>query len=183
MATHVLTHWDPEDAAFWESEGRAVATRNLWSSIPSLTLAFAVWMVWSVVVVHLPDVGFSFSTNELFWLAALPSLCGATLMILYSFMAPIFGGRRWTAISTASLLLEIPNLYRRQVPFDRYHPHRCRWRFGSNECGYVINAVAGFTTCTKDIAACVLRGDDMVSRNLPRLQPARFGAWPGIPLA
>ncbi len=105
MTTHVLSRWDPEDAAFWESEGRAVASRNLWISIPSLTLAFAVWMVWSVVVVNLPNVGFRFSTEELFWLAALPSLCGATLRIFYSFMVPIFGGRRWTAISTASLLL------------------------------------------------------------------------------
>jgi NNP family nitrate/nitrite transporter-like MFS transporter len=105
MTTHVLTHWNPEDAAFWESEGRAIASRNLWISIPSLTLAFAVWMVWSVVVVNLPNVGFRFSTKELFWLAALPSLCGATLRIFYSFMVPIFGGRRWTAISTASLLL------------------------------------------------------------------------------
>ena len=105
MATHVLTQWNPEDAAFWEKEGRSVASRNLWISIPSLTLAFAVWMVWSVVVVNLPNVGFKFSTKELFWLAALPSLCGATLRIFYSFMVPIFGGRRWTAISTASLLL------------------------------------------------------------------------------
>ncbi len=105
MATHVLTHWNPEDATFWESEGRAIASRNLWISIPSLTLAFAVWMVWSVVIVNLPNVGFKFSTKELFWLAALPSLCGATLRIFYSFMVPIFGGRRWTAISTASLLL------------------------------------------------------------------------------
>ncbi len=105
MTTHVLAHWNPEDAAFWESEGRAIASRNLWISIPSLTLAFAVWMVWSVVVVNLPNVGFKFSTEQLFWLAALPSLCGATLRIFYSFMVPIFGGRRWTAISTASLLL------------------------------------------------------------------------------
>ena len=105
MAVRVLTRWDPEDAAFWESEGRFVASRNLAISIPSLTLAFAVWMVWSAVVVNLPNVGFKFSTEELFWLAALPSLCGATLRIFYSFMVPIFGGRRWTAISTASLLL------------------------------------------------------------------------------
>ncbi len=105
MATHVLTQWNPEDAGFWEREGRGIASRNLWISIPSLTLAFAVWMVWSVVVVNLPNVGFKFSTKELFWLAALPSLCGATLRIFYSFMVPIFGGRRWTAISTASLLL------------------------------------------------------------------------------
>ncbi|MFA5915121.1 MAG: NarK family nitrate/nitrite MFS transporter [Burkholderiales bacterium] len=105
MAIRALTRWDPEDAAFWESEGRPVASRNLAISIPSLTLGFAVWMVGSVVVVNLPSVGFRFSTEQLFWLAALPALCGATLRIFYSFMVPIFGGRRWTAISTASLLL------------------------------------------------------------------------------
>jgi len=105
MAARVLTRWDPEDAHFWDGEGRSIASRNLAISIPSLTLAFAVWMVWSVVVVNLPNVGFNFSTEQLFWLAALPALCGATLRIFYSFMVPIFGGRRWTAISTASLLL------------------------------------------------------------------------------
>jgi len=105
MASHVLTRWDPEDPVFWETQGRDIANRNLWISIPSLSLAFAVWMVWSVVVVNLPDAGFSFSTRELFWLSALPALCGATLRIFYSFMVPIFGGRRWTAISTALLLL------------------------------------------------------------------------------
>lgn len=105
MATRALTRWDPEDAAFWDGEGRSVASRNLAISAPALTLAFAVWMVWSVVVVNLPNVGFTFSTEELFWLAALPSLCGATLRIFYAFMVPVFGGRRWTAISTASLLL------------------------------------------------------------------------------
>ena len=105
MASDILTRWDPEDPVFWEMQGRDIANRNLWISIPSLSLAFAVWMVWSVVVVNLPNVGFKFSTKELFWLAALPGLCGATLRIFYSFMVPIFGGRRWTAISTASLLL------------------------------------------------------------------------------
>jgi NNP family nitrate/nitrite transporter-like MFS transporter len=88
-----------------------IAQRNLWISIPALTLAFAVWMVWSVVVVKLPQVGFKFSTNQLFWLAALPGLFGATLRIFYSFMVPIFGGRRWTAISTASLLLPALGIY------------------------------------------------------------------------
>ncbi len=111
MSSHVIKHWNPEDAAFWKSEGQLIAQRNLWISIPALTLAFAVWMVWSVVVVKLPQVGFKFSTNQLFWLAALPGLFGATLRIFYSFMVPIFGGRRWTAISTASLLLPTLGIY------------------------------------------------------------------------
>jgi len=102
---HVLTEWCPEDPRFWETKGKAIATRNLWISIPNLLMAFSVWMVWSVVVARMPDIGFEFSVSERFWLAALPGLSGATLRIFYSFMIPIFGGRRWTAISTASLLL------------------------------------------------------------------------------
>ncbi len=105
MSSHVLAKWEPEDKAFWEREGKAIASHNLWISIPALLLAFSVWMVWSMVVVNLPNVGFKFDNNQLFWLAALPGLSGATLRIFYSFMVPIFGGRKWTTISTASLLL------------------------------------------------------------------------------
>jgi len=57
------------------------------------------------VAISLPLVGFQFDTNQLFWLAALPALSGATLRIFYSFVVPLFGGRRWTAIATASLLI------------------------------------------------------------------------------
>jgi len=105
VANPLIAHWNPEDRGFWDGEGRRVATRNLWLSIPALTLAFAVWMVWSVVVVNLPAAGFRYSTNQLFWLAALPALCGATLRIFYAFAVPIVGGRRFTALATASLLL------------------------------------------------------------------------------
>ncbi|MEB0121561.1 NarK family nitrate/nitrite MFS transporter [Pseudomonas sp. CCI1.2] len=101
----VIHDWRPEDPGFWGSSGKQTATRNLWISIPALLLAFAVWMVWSTVIVRLNAIGFSFTTDQLFWLAALPGLSGATLRVFYSFMVPIFGGRRWTAVSTASLLL------------------------------------------------------------------------------
>lgn len=105
----LLTEWEPENTDFWEKTGRRIAQRNLWISIPALLLSFAVWMVWSVVVINLPSLGFPYTTNQLFWLAALPGLSGATLRIFYSFMVPIFGGRRWTTIATASLLL--PSLW------------------------------------------------------------------------
>ena len=100
-----LVDWRPEDAGFWSAAGRGVAQRNLWISIPCLLLAFSVWMVWSVVVARLPAIGFDFTTSELFLLAGLPGLSGATLRIFYSFMIPIFGGRLWTTLSTASLLI------------------------------------------------------------------------------
>ncbi|MET0268134.1 MAG: NarK family nitrate/nitrite MFS transporter [Duganella sp.] len=105
MSSNLITRWEPESTAFWHDSGRTTANRNLWLSIPALALAFAVWMVWSVVVVNFPAIGFQYSTNQLFWLTALPGLSGATLRIFYSFMVPIFGGRKWTTISTASLLI------------------------------------------------------------------------------
>ncbi|MBA5638415.1 NarK family nitrate/nitrite MFS transporter [Duganella sp. LX20W] len=105
MSKYMINTWEPETPAFWQATGRSTANRNLWISIPALALAFAVWMVWSVVVVKLPAIGFKYSTNQLFWLTALPGLSGATLRIFYSFMVPIFGGRKWTTISTASLLI------------------------------------------------------------------------------
>jgi NNP family nitrate/nitrite transporter-like MFS transporter len=100
-----LVDWRPDDAQFWQAVGRRIALRNLVFSMPALFLSFAVWMVWSVVVIELPKIGFKFSTSELFWLAALPGLSGAALRLAYSFVVPIFGGRNFTVFSTASLLL------------------------------------------------------------------------------
>lgn len=100
-----LTDWRPEDKTFWAETGRRIAKRNLWLSIPALLLSFAIWQVWSVVVAKLPLVGFTFTTDQLFWLAALPGISGATLRIFYSFMVPIFGGRLWTTLTTWSLII------------------------------------------------------------------------------
>lgn len=103
--SRLIQDWRPEDQSFWQNGGKRTASRNLWISIPALMLAFAIWQVWSVAVINLPSIGFKYTENQLFWLAAMPALSGATLRIFYSFMVPVFGGRRWTAISTASLLL------------------------------------------------------------------------------
>ena len=105
MSGAVLIDWRPEDKKFWDTTGRAIARRNLWVSIPALLLSFAVWQVWSVVVAKLPSVGFQFTTDQLFWLAALPGISGAVLRIFYSFMVPIFGGRLWTTLATWSLMV------------------------------------------------------------------------------
>jgi NNP family nitrate/nitrite transporter-like MFS transporter len=105
LAGAVLRDWRPEDKEFWTKTGRAIARRNLWTSIPALLLSFAIWQVWSVVVAKLPSVGFGFTTDQLFWLAALPGISGAVLRIFYSFMVPIFGGRLWTTIATWSLMV------------------------------------------------------------------------------
>ncbi len=104
-AKGAIQDWRPEEPNFWQSRGRAIARRNLWISVSCLLLSFAVWMVWSVVVAKLPSVGFDFTNDQLFWLAALPGLSGATLRIFYSFMPAIFGGRLWTTLATWSLMI------------------------------------------------------------------------------
>ncbi len=101
----LITDWRPEDVQFWQRTGQHTARRNLWISVPCLLLAFCVWMLFSAVAVNLNKVGFRFTTDQLFMLTALPSVSGALLRVPYSFMVPIFGGRRWTAFSTGILII------------------------------------------------------------------------------
>lgn len=103
--SHKLNDWNPEDDAYWNSKGRYIAIKNLCTSIPCLLLAFAVWFIWSAVAVNLNNIGFNFTTEQLFTLAAVPGLSGATLRIFYSFVVPIFGGRNWTVLSTITLIV------------------------------------------------------------------------------
>jgi NNP family nitrate/nitrite transporter-like MFS transporter len=98
--------WNPEDAVFWAAEGRGIARRNLGWSIFAEFLGFIVWQLWSIVVVLLPNAGFTLTTTESFWLISLPSLVGATLRFPYTFLVARFGGRNWTIVS--ALLLLIP---------------------------------------------------------------------------
>lgn len=103
--SYVIKRWEPENAEFWQQEGQSIARRNLWISIPCLTLAFVISVLWSVVTLNLPNAGFNYTKDQLFLLTALPALSGATLRIFYSFMPSIVGGRKWTTLSTASLLI------------------------------------------------------------------------------
>ncbi|MEJ5113303.1 NarK family nitrate/nitrite MFS transporter [Erwinia billingiae] len=101
----VIQDWQPENAEFWQQYGKRIASRNLWISVFCLLLAFCVWMLFSAITVNLNKVGFNFTTEQLFLLTALPSVACALLRVPYSFVIPIFGGRRWTAFSTGILLI------------------------------------------------------------------------------
>lgn len=100
-----IQDWNPEDSHFWETKGKKIARKNLFISVFALILAFIVWQIWSVVAVRLNDVGFNLTKNELFTLAALPGLVGATFRLVYTFMPGLVGGKRWTVISTSVLLI------------------------------------------------------------------------------
>ena len=70
--SYLLTEWNPENEEFWEKKGKKIANRNLWISIPALVLAFAVWQMWSILALNLNNIGFQFTREPLFSLAALP---------------------------------------------------------------------------------------------------------------
>lgn len=100
-----IEHWDVEDPDFWEREGRHVANRNLWISIPSLLMGFAVWMMWGMITTQMQNLGFPFTVDQLFALTAIAGLAGATLRIPASFMIRIAGGRNTVFLTTALLMV------------------------------------------------------------------------------
>jgi NNP family nitrate/nitrite transporter-like MFS transporter len=104
MSTNIK-HWDVEDPKFWESTGKSIAYRNLWISIPSLLLGFAIWLMWGIITVQMSNLGFPFSKDELFTLTAIAGLSGATLRIPASFFIRIAGGRNTIFLTTALLLI------------------------------------------------------------------------------
>ncbi len=100
-----IQEWDVEDEAFWEREGKHVASRNLWISIPSLLCGFAVWLYWSIITVQMLNLGFPFEQAELFTITAIAGLTGASLRIPSSFFIRIAGGRNTIVFTTALLMI------------------------------------------------------------------------------
>lgn len=99
-----LIGWNPDDEVQWEATGKAIANRNLWISIPSLLCGFAVWLYWGIITVQMLNLGFPFEQSELFTLAAIAGLSGATLRIPSSFFIRLAGGR-YTIFLTTTLLI------------------------------------------------------------------------------
>ncbi len=100
-----IKEWDVENQKFWESTGKKIANRNLWISIPSLLMGFAVWLMWGIITVQMLNLGFPFKPEELFTLTAIAGLAGATLRIPASFFIRIAGGRNTIFLTTALLMI------------------------------------------------------------------------------
>lgn len=101
-----LKEWDVEDEQFWESEGKHIASRNLWISIPSLLSGFAVWLMWGIITVQMLNLGYGdFDKSQLFTLAAIAGLSGATLRIPSTFFIRLAGGRNTIFLTTSLLIL------------------------------------------------------------------------------
>src|SRR3954466_2394871 len=100
-----IDDWRPEEEAFWAAEGRVIARKNLALSIFAEHVGFSVWVLWTIVVLNLGNAGIPLSLGQLFWLTAAPNVVGAVLRLPYTFAVPRFGGRLWTGVSAALLLL------------------------------------------------------------------------------
>ncbi|MGH2946600.1 MAG: MFS transporter [Solirubrobacteraceae bacterium] len=100
-----IERWEPENEHFWETTGKRIARKNLGFSILAEHLGFSIWVLWTIVVINLANVGIVLSLAEQFWLIAVPNLIGSALRVPYTFAVPRFGGRAWTTLSASLLLI------------------------------------------------------------------------------
>jgi NNP family nitrate/nitrite transporter-like MFS transporter len=100
-----IDDWRPEDPEFWESTGKGVARRNLFFSVFSEHIGFSIWSLWSVLVLFLPEPVFGIDPAGKFLLTTLPTALGAFVRLPYTFAVATFGGRNWTIVSAALLLV------------------------------------------------------------------------------
>jgi len=104
MSTNI-EKWDVEDQKFWDFTGKSIANRNLWISVPSLLMGFAIWMMWGIITVQMLNLGFPFTKDDMFALTAIAGLSGATMRIPSSFFIRIAGGRNTIFLTTALLMI------------------------------------------------------------------------------
>jgi len=100
-----LQDWHPDNEEFWEGEGKPIARKNLIWSVFAENLGFSIWVLWTIVVLNLGNVGIKLTVPQMFWLTAVPNLVGSALRIPYTFAVPRFGGRAWTTFSASLLLI------------------------------------------------------------------------------
>lgn len=96
--------WDPENEESWDSR---LAWRTLWITTFTLTLCFVAWFLPSAIVPKLNAIGYSFTKEQLYWLAAVPGLSGGLLRIVWMVLPPIMGTRKMVAATTLLLFLPV----------------------------------------------------------------------------
>jgi MFS transporter, NNP family, nitrate/nitrite transporter len=102
---HWIDHWEPDNDDFWNQTGRKIARKNLALSIFAEHIGFSIWVIWTIVVINLANIGITMSLSEQFVLTLIPNLVGSILRISYTFAVPRFGGRAWTTVSASLLFL------------------------------------------------------------------------------
>ena len=100
-----LSSWDPENEATWD---KSLAWRTLWITTFSLTMCFVAWFLPSAIIPKLNAIGYDFTREQLYWLAATPGLSAGLLRLVWMVLPPIMGTRKMVTLTT--LLLFFPVL-------------------------------------------------------------------------
>ncbi len=100
-----IDEWRPEDESFWQATGKKVANRNLWFSVFSEHIGFSIWSLFAVLVLFMPEQTYHIDTAGKFFLVSMPTLVGSVLRLPYTLAVAVFGGRNWTIVSAALLLV------------------------------------------------------------------------------
>ena len=99
-----LLAWDPEDEKTWDKK---LAWSTLTVTTFTLTLCFAAWFLPSAIVPKLNALGFAFTKEQLYWMAAMPGLSGGLLRLVWMVLPPKIGTRKMVALTTLLLLLPV----------------------------------------------------------------------------
>lgn len=99
-----LTAWDPENEATWD---KRLAWQTLWITTFSLTMCFVAWFLPSALVPKLNAIGYSWTKEQLYWLAAIPGLSGGLMRLVWMVLPPIMGTRKMVTLTTLLLIFPI----------------------------------------------------------------------------
>ena len=100
-----LESWDPENEETWDER---LAWKTLWLTTFALFLAFVAWFLPSALIPKLNPLGYSFTTTQLYWMAAMPGLSAGLFRLLWMVLPPVMGTRKMVALT--SLLLVFSTL-------------------------------------------------------------------------
>ncbi|OCL31430.1 MFS transporter [Tessaracoccus lapidicaptus] len=99
-----LQSWDPEDPQKWDSK---LAWNTLAVTTFTLTLCFVAWFLPSAIVPKLNALGFDFTKEQLYWMAAMPGLSGGLLRLVWMVLPPKIGTRKMVTLTTLLLVLPV----------------------------------------------------------------------------
>ena len=99
-----LQQWNPEDEATWD---KSLAWRTLWITTFSLMMCFVAWFLPSALIPKLNAVGYSFTKEQLYWMAAMPGLSAGFLRIIWMVLPPMMGTRRMVALTSILLIAPV----------------------------------------------------------------------------
>ncbi len=99
-----LQEWDPEDPAKWDKK---LAWNTLIITTFTLTLCFVAWFLPSAIIPKLTALGYTFTKQQLYWMAAMPGLSGGLMRLVWMVLPPIVGTRKMVTATTLLLILPV----------------------------------------------------------------------------